>query len=170
MSTVYQNSDLSPVWVLCSLSPTKKLWMNTILFQLPLGSNIIPSQLLICDGRGWMSCRSGGTSCCLTRRISSVGWYSWGGKKDTRELRFWIESDDWGVCWCFRYLYIADIFWNIIQSSLGSLCDACVLLNLDTFTNLERDFIFWSSCSSYFLFTRLITFRQYHMDDFSLMP
>ena len=53
---------------------------------------------------------------------------------------FWIERNYWRISWCFRSLYIADIFWNIIQVSLVSLCEACVLLKLDTFNNPERDF------------------------------
>ena len=115
-----------------------------------------------------MSCRSGGTSCSLPGMISYIGWYGWGGEKYLGDLRFWIARDDWRVSWCFRSLYIAAILWNIIQDSLVSLCDAWLLLNMDTFTNPEQDF-FWISCSSSFLFTRLITSQKYLMDDCSFM-
>ena len=36
--------------------------------------------------------------------------------------------------------YIAVILWNIIQASLVSLCDTRLFLNMDNFTNPERDF------------------------------
>ena len=87
-----------------------------------------------------MSCSLRGNSCSFTGRLSYAGWYTWVGKKDLEDLSFWIASDDWRVSWCFRSLYIADIFWGMIQAILGSLCDACVFLNIYTFNNPERDF------------------------------
>ena len=77
MRTVHQNGDLTPVLVLHSLSYVKNLYMHTILFQLPLGSNPILSQFHTCDAQGWMSCRIGRTTYSLTGRLSYVGWYIW---------------------------------------------------------------------------------------------
>ena len=76
--------------------------------------------------------------CNLSGMLGSVGWYGWGAKIYLGHFRFWISSNDWRVSWFFRSLYIADILWKIIQDSLGSLCDARVLLKQDTFTNPER--------------------------------
>ena len=69
-----------------------------------------------------MSCKSGGTSYRFPGKFSSEGWYLWVGELKKSDFRFWIASDDWRVYLCFRYLYIADILWNYIQASLGSLC------------------------------------------------
>ena len=72
MSDVHKNGAISPVWVIHSLSPVKNLYVHTILFQLPLGSNTISLQLHNCYGRGWMSCRSGGNTCSSIGRLGSV--------------------------------------------------------------------------------------------------
>ena len=42
-------------------------------------------------------------------------------KKKIGDFRCWIESDSWRVSFYFRSLYIADILWNYIQASLGSI-------------------------------------------------
>ena len=160
MIYVHQNGALSPFWVLHSLSPENNLCMHTILFQLTLVSNPILLQLFTCNVRGWMSLRSGITTCILTWKLGYVGWYSWGSKKNTGELRLFIARNDWRVSWYFRSLYIASILWNIIKASLGSLCEACVLLNLNIFINPLRVLMFCSSWSSYFLFIHLITSRK----------
>ena len=113
-----------------------------------------------------MSFRSGGTTCSSTGRIGSVGWYRWGGEKYARDLRFWIARNNWRVSWYFRYLYISAISWNMTQVSLVSLCKACVLLRLYTFTNPVRLIIIWYSWSSSVLFIWLITAWKYLMADF----
>ena len=135
---LHQNSALSPVCFLRSLSPVNNLYVDNILLQLPLGSNTISLQFHNCNRQSWMSCRSGRTTCSSTVRLVSNGWYSWGGEKDAGNLNFCIAIDAWRVYWCFRSLYIADILWNIIQASLGSLCEARVFTKLDTFTNPVR--------------------------------
>ena len=104
MGDVHQNGAFSPVWVLHILSPVKNLYVHTIFFQVPLVSNPISSKFHNCNRRGWMSCRSGGTTCSSTAMLGSVGWYIWGGEKDAGDLRFWISSDAWRASWCFRSL------------------------------------------------------------------
>ena len=169
MSAVHRNIDLSPVWVLHSLSPVDNLYVHTILFQLPLESNTISSQLHTCYGQVWISCRSGGTTCSSTGSISYNGWYIWVGGKYTGDLRFWIASNAWRVSWCLRLLNIKSILWKMIQASLLLLHKAFVMLNMDTFNKPVLELLFWSSWSPSFLFTRLITSRKYLMEDFSRM-
>ena len=89
-----------------------------------------------------MSCRFGGTYCSLPGRIGSDGLYVWGGEIDLGDLRFCITSDDWRVSWRFRYLYIEATLWNMIQASLGSLYEALVLLNMNTFNNPVQELFF----------------------------
>ena len=146
MSAVHQNGALSSVWVLHSLSPVKKLYVHTILFQLPFLSNPIFSQFHTCYGRCRMSRGAGRTTFRLTGRLGYVGRYIWVGEKDTGDLSFFIESYAWRVFWCFRSLSIASVMWNMIQAILGSLCDARVLFNKYTYTNPVRNFFCWSSC------------------------
>ena len=57
MSDVRHNGDISPGWVVHILSPVNNLYVYTILFQLPFGSNKILLQFHTFNRRGWMSCR-----------------------------------------------------------------------------------------------------------------
>ena len=51
------------------------------------------------------------------------------------EFVFWIASNACRVSFCFRFLYIADILWIMIQDSLGSFYVSVLLLNIDDFNN-----------------------------------
>ena len=135
MIDVHHKGSLLSVWFLHSLSPVKNLYVHTIVFQLPLGSNTISSQFNTCNEKGWMACSSGRTTCSSTVRPVSVYWYIWGGGKYAGDVRFWIKSDIWRVSCCFGSLYMSAILRNMIQASLGSLCEALLLIKLDTFTN-----------------------------------
>ena len=89
-----------------------------------------------------MPFRAGGTTCSLTGRIGSVGCYIWVGEKYVGDLRFCIASDSLRVSWYFRYLYIANILWNMIHSSLVPIYESRVFLKLGTFTNPVQVLIF----------------------------
>ena len=54
----------------------------------------------------------------------------------------------------------------MIQTSLGLICEDCVFLKLDTFTNPVWDLFFWFSCSSSFLVISLITSWKYLLEGF----
>ena len=132
------------------------------MFQLPFGYYTISSQFHNCNGWGCMYCRLCGTSCSLSGRLSSVGWYILGGEKDAGYLRLCITIDDWRFSWFFRYLCIADILWNMVQASIGSLYNARVLPKLDNFTNPEQEFLI--------LVFMLILLFIHTLDYFPLIP
>ena len=84
MSDMHHNGDLEQVQLLQIMSPVKKLQVHTILHLLSLRSNKISSKFHTCDGKGWVSCKYGGTSCRFTGRFSSEGWSFLGGEEKRR--------------------------------------------------------------------------------------
>ena len=66
---------------------------------------------------------------------------------------FWTVSGYCRVYLFFNFLQIEAILCNMIQSSLGLLCMACLLFNIDNFTNPMRDFF---SCMLIILFIDMI--------------
>ena len=80
MSDVHQYGAIKKVWLLQILLNMKNLLVHIILHQILSISNKISSNFHICDEKGCMSCKSGGTSCRFPGKFSSEGLYLWGGE------------------------------------------------------------------------------------------